>query len=300
MISRLPRTVQLVSLLLSTLAFSTLGCASPVDDDRPTDGASTEGSSGRAAVATKSASHATASREDEPSSTRSHEHWLASTWTSRRLSTSQDVVRMPLELPTQMTTSEQYVLESDGTGFLHRTWGPGHVAAIPGAEHEVDRRVHWASDGQNLFIDGEEHELAVTPNCRLLQIGERVFERATPTVSCPLHAPALGLHEAPFAGTWRAHEARRGPDEADAEATLQLDDDRHAYVHVQPHRAGDSRWLPAIDEVAYVSIDSEGMLRGTLPDGSEALSLQVERIGADLRVCSGSSCLRMLRADVGR
>jgi len=214
----------------------------------------------------------------EGSDASSHPSWLLGHWSWS-------------EQSDEYGDAQHHTLGADGTAE-HRTWHARKSLVFGVIDGSVEDVTTWSATATTLDFGGQQLPLHASPNCRLLQLGGRVFahdDREHP--GCPFAVAPLTDLELSLVGSWKFW----GPtSDAWAFSTLHIGDDRDVRMTLNPHAPkGD----PNLNSVrAYYDVDPDGLLHGWHPAGEEVLTLELQLYneGTMLKVCAGR-CVSMKR-----
>ena len=187
--------------------------------------------------------------------------------------------------------SERWTLAPDGTGELSvSTVRP----LIPyGAGDGVTKtNIHWsATDSAIDLLSSKPEPYTVTPNCRLLTIGDVTFEGGSK--NCPFKVPALTAEEAALVGHWDFYLGGQGGWSGTwADVYFQSDRDIVMNYHASTFFTDeDTQSFEAHD---YFTLDSDSVLHGVSPDGTEELQFQLTLANGTLTLCNGG-CLDLTK-----
>jgi hypothetical protein len=163
-------------------------------------------------------------------------------------------------------------LGADGSGTDTRAT----VTADPSFGGSRTRSIYsWSATDDTLVLDGARYALDTTPNCRLVSFGGSTYEVVSNYV-CPLEMPALTEGESALVGVWKMEGASK--------VSLRVESDRSLKFDLG---------ATATPVVAYWEVDASGVLHGTLPDGSEVITVRVQRASKSLSVCDDSGCIEL-------
>jgi hypothetical protein len=170
------------------------------------------------------------------------------------------------------------ILDADGTG----KWVFDKIYRdLPYADRRDEDSITWTAKDSTLTIDGVDHDLQISPHCRLVEFGGFVYEHSWDAYpeGCPIDSPPLTSTESRFAGSWSGSGDLSG-------LSVILEDDHSASV------------APAGARIRFFvtySIDDDGTLHGTVPDGTELLRARVRLVNGRLELCDEGGCATLHR-----
>lgn len=165
---------------------------------------------------------------------------------------------------------ENITLKPDGSGT--DTWRTFN-ADVPGDE-PYDRVTHveWSLKGTTLKVGDLSYRMSVSANCHLVQLGDRIYHNGGdgPIAACPYPDAPLTTTEASLLGSWSG-----------GGLFVNLNDSRLLMINVE-----------VVDTYLAYSVGDDGTLHGTSPDGTELLTVNLEKNASGwLKWCDRGKCI---------
>lgn len=131
-----------------------------------------------------------------------------------------------------------------------------------------------------------------TPNCRLLKLKDKIYERWS-DAPCPFTMPPLTSAESALLGDWgflvTAHDGWSG-----SAIHLFLTADRDVVMRYDASTFYTKVDTASFDTHAYFTMDADGVLHGTGPDGAKQLKFTLTLANGKLTLCD-KGCFELTR-----